>query len=438
MRSLKAISCSLLILAVLGGCASADKRFNQGSEMEAKGQYEQAVMRYVQALEKDSSLDAARNRLIEVGDLAIIDQLAEADSWISRSDPVKAADHYRRADNVVTRARSVGVRLALPQDYNNQRRDVFENAFENLLAHSAMAREQGRWQESLASSQRARQDFEPTMDQRNRALAAEAAVYVGWSESEYAREHWRSAFDIAASVQQMEWSPATQSALANELMEDCLDEGEIDLIVLPLQPRTGSNRERSLDRDLVAQTETALWHGPWRQPPPFVAMHEPLGARDLMSNAGILDGDYNAGTVALILRLAEADYGAHLQIIDSEATEFDVKSQTKNVRTRDGRNTNFVKEVGQRRIQATARVVIADGFGNEIANLIVAGSGTSKFARGVYSGDHRDLNLGAQQVDLFDRLVLEDQEQAAHMELVHDLAANIADAVYGQTLAQVQ
>ncbi len=129
MRSFRLLSYMLLIIAVLGGCASADKRFNQGSEMEAKGQYEQAVMRYVQALEKDPGLDAARYRLVETGNLAIADQLAEAEEWIRRGDPVNGATHFQRADHVVTQARGVGVRLELPPDYSTRRRTVFDDAF---------------------------------------------------------------------------------------------------------------------------------------------------------------------------------------------------------------------------------------------------------------------------------------------------------------------
>jgi hypothetical protein len=83
-------------------------------------------------------------------------------------------------------------------------------------------------------------------------------------------------------------------------------------------------------------------------------------------------------------------------------------------------------------------VVIIDGFGNEIANEVISGSGTAAFARGVYNGDPRTLNLSARQVDLFDRIVLKEQKRAATDDLVVDLTMVIADTVFGRTLAQVQ
>ncbi len=211
----------------------------------------------------------------------------------------------------------------------------------------------------------------------------------------------------------------------------------LKLIVLPLQAKLGPPRETAENRKLANDVETALQQGPWRQPPAFVQMHEPLTVRDLVEDAGLLTGEYRPATLALILRLAEADYAAYLQLMDSSATEFDVRTKTETAKTRDGRNATFVREEGKRRIQAQARVVIADTYGNEITDVIVSGTGTAPFARGVYDGDPRQLNLGAKQVDLFDHFTLEAQKQAAREALAYDLSANIAGAVFQPTLDQV-
>jgi len=438
MRSIKFLSCILLILVVFGGCASADKRFNQGAEMEAKGQYEAAVARYVQALEKDHTLEAARTRLFEVGNLAIDEQMTDAETMVLRGDAVSAANHYHRADYVVAQARSVGVRLAIPDGYENNRRLAFDEAFDALLDRAALAGDQGRWQDGVALTHRAQTDFEPSMDQRNMALEEESILYVQWSQYEYEQGHWRSAFDAAARVQNMEWCPREQFETAALLMEDSLDEGELELIVLPVQTKSKPKREVARNRGISDQVETELWQGPWRQPPAFILMQESTTVRHLLTDSGLLDGNMNAATMALILRLTEADYGAHLQLLSSEVNEFDIKSQTQSVKTRQGQPTTFVKESGQRRIQATARVIIADGYGNEIANEIVTGTGTAPFTRGVYNGDPGNLNLSTRQVDLFDRAALADQELAAHDKLVHELVMRISDTVFGRTLAQVQ
>ena len=135
MRRIMPVLGILLILFVLGGCASADKRFEQGNEMEAKGQYEQAVMRYVQALEKDHTYEPARIRLLEVGNLAIQEHLTDSETRLQRGDPVGSAGHYRRIDSIVAQARSVGVRLDVPNDYEGMRRAAFDHAFDLSLIH---------------------------------------------------------------------------------------------------------------------------------------------------------------------------------------------------------------------------------------------------------------------------------------------------------------
>jgi tetratricopeptide (TPR) repeat protein len=438
MSRFKLIFVLLFVVAIGSGCASADKRLGQGIEMEQKGQYENAVVRYVQALEKDPNMDQARMRLRDVGALAIAENFAEAEAWLTRGDPVRAADHFRRADGVAARANSVGVRLERPDGYDPTRSDVFDEAFTALVASGVTAREQGRWENGLAAFQRARNEFEPSREQRNETLAEESALLVQWSDYEYGRGNLRRAFAIAERVQALEWSPLDKSAHAAENMELCLAEGEVELIVLPVQVKDHDvRRARGRRHQLAAQLEATLQDGPWRQPPAFVYLHNPLTAADLIAHGGLLDGEYRPGALALILRLADADYAAYLQIIDMEATEFDVRSKNQTAPDRAGQRQTFVREDGQRRFHAEARVVIADPLGNQIADVVVTGSGSAPFSRGVYDGDPDELNLARNQVDLFDRFVLEAQEQTAMDALVMELAQQIAGAVYQPTLAQV-
>ena len=66
-----------------------------------------------------------------------------------------------------------------------------------------------------------------------------------------------------------------------------------------------------------------------------------------------------------------------------------------------------------------------------------SGGGTAPFARGVYDGNPKELNLDRRQVDLFDHFAHEAQELAARQALVLNISANLADAVFQATLAQV-
>ena len=208
MLSFRYVSGLLLLVALVSGCASAEKRFNQGLEMETRGQYESAMMRYIQALEKEPGLEDARVRVRETGALAITERLEEAEYLGGRGDQVASARQFQGVDAIVARARTVGVRLTVPQEYAQTRRATFDEAFHSLLDRGSMARDQGRWQDGLTCYHQAQRDFEPTLTQRNRALAEESALLVQWSEYEYQLGHLRNTFEVAALVQELEWSPS--------------------------------------------------------------------------------------------------------------------------------------------------------------------------------------------------------------------------------------
>ena len=429
----------LLALAALTlfGCASAGKRYEQGMELEAKGRYEGATVRYAQALEKDPHHGDARTRLQRTGEMAIAQRLEDADRWAARNELVTAATQYHSADAVWNQARNVGVRLTLPPNYDTRRRNAFDDAVAALQESGDAAREQGRWHEGVGAYRQARDEFEPSREQRDELLRSEAGLLINWSESEYERGHLRAAFDVASQVQALEWSPEDESTRAASIMADALREGEVELLVLPIGSAQRSRRHQDNQHVLLSEIDAALTTGPWRQPPPFVDVKDPLAVRDLVRHTGVLDGEVRAAAMATLLRLAESDYGAMLHLLSSEESEVDVRSTTRTSTTKDGRSVTYVQVEGNRRIQATARVLLVDHFGNAIADVTVAGSGTAPFSRGVYEGDAKELRLDSRLAQLFDRFEQEAQTQAAQRALAMSLATNVADAVFGNVLAQI-
>ena len=59
---------SLLLVFALINCASVEKRYKKGQEMESKGRLEEAAQRYIKVLAKDPSMQDARVRLEDVAD----------------------------------------------------------------------------------------------------------------------------------------------------------------------------------------------------------------------------------------------------------------------------------------------------------------------------------------------------------------------------------
>ena len=157
-----------LLLAT--ACASATDRFNDGLELQAQGRYMEAAYRYADAVEKDSSLQEARDRLLIVGDSAIMVALEEADRLDGRGEPVAAARQYQSIDRLMSRVRSVGMRLLEPDGYRVARRTAFEAAIDWYMVEGEDASREGRWEDAIRAFASARDDFSPTRDQREASL----------------------------------------------------------------------------------------------------------------------------------------------------------------------------------------------------------------------------------------------------------------------------
>ena len=439
----------LVILAFLvAGCASATKRYEQGMELEMQGDYHAASARYVQALQKDPSLQEARSRLRQVGQRAVTEHLQDARSWQTRGAHVQAASEFRGLDGLVAQARSVGVRVELPADYHERRRESFDLAIESLLEQSALDASRGLWAEGMNAARHARTQYEPSTAQIDRAVAHESMNLLGWSEQELASGRLRAAYDRAAQVQEL-GAPIDDHRAAARIMGEALDRGQVELMILPLvvapdddRVRTRGNREARLEREarlreLETQVNAALASGPFLTPSPFVQLSDPIAVREVVRQAGVLEGGVRSSALGLLLRLVDGDYGAWLELASVETTEFEVKQTPRDVRTLDGEPASIVIEEGQRRATAEARVLVVDTYGNEIASVKVIGLATVAFRRGVYDGDPRELNLGRRDVDAFDVHAQDAAEQALHRALSADLANRLAAAVFDPVLARI-
>ena len=439
---------ALALIFLIGGCASATKRYEQGMDLEMRGDYDAASARYVQALQKDPTLTEARQRLVRVTDHAVGQHLQDAQHFAQRGDGVAAAHSFRRIDGLVGSARTVGVAIDLPSEYESRRRATYDDAIDALFTESEIAASRGQWQRGVDAARRARLQFEPSYEQRQQALDQEARVLVGWSEAELAAGHLRTAHDLAADVQALGAAPQ-HLADAGVIMDEALARGRIELMPLPViavrDDGKGRRGRAKLEYeeyvagliDLETRVNAALERGAFRAPTPFVQLSDPVVVRDVIRQAGGLDDRLTAGALGLVLRTVDADYGAWMELVRVDDTEFEVRSVDKVVRTREGDEVTITIDEGQRRLRAEAHVVVVDTYGNELTNVMVIGTATGSFLRGRSDVDPDQLNLSRHDVDAFDALAQDVAEQALRQELAENLAALLGPAVLDPVLALV-
>ena len=316
--------CVTLPLLVATACASAADRFNEGLELEAQGRYMEAAYRYADAVEKDSSLQEARDRLLIVGDSAVILALEEADRLEGRDEPVEAARQFHSIDRLTSRVRSVGMRLAEPADYRASRRTAFDRAIEWYMIEGEDASREGRWEDAIGAFASARGDFSPTRDQREASFDAQTRVTIDWAEIELGDRRPRAAYGIAERALSVRRSPPRPIVLeVRDLQDRALAMGTVVVASLPVSS-TGRVRD-IVGVELEVELDEGMETGHWRGAPPFVQMADAnILRRELR---GLLRGriPQSPALVGRALNLIGADYGVMVEITSIRIADEDIQ-----------------------------------------------------------------------------------------------------------------
>ena len=323
-----------LLLAT--ACASATDRFNDGLELQARGRYMEAAYRYADAVEKDPSLQEARDRLLIVGDSAIMVALEEADRLDGRGEPVAAARQYQSIDRLMSRVRSVGMRLLEPDGYRVARRTAFEGAIDWYMVEGEDASREGRWEDAIRAFASARGDFSPTRDQREASLDAQTRVIIDWAEIELGDRRPRAAYGIAERALSVRRSTPRPIVLEiRDLQDRALAMGTVVVAALPVSA-TGRVRD-IVGTELEVELDEGMESGDWRDAPPFVQMADAnILRRELR---GLLRGriPQSPTLVGRALNLIGADYGVMVEVTSIRISDenVEVEERTAVIRRQD-------------------------------------------------------------------------------------------------------
>ncbi|MEX2465690.1 MAG: hypothetical protein WD995_02195 [Gemmatimonadota bacterium] len=422
------------------GCASAEDRLAEGVELQARGQYFNAVYRYAEAVEKDGSLLEARERLLAAGDTAMGVALADADRLEARDEPVAAAARYQDIDRMLARIRSVGERLDPPPGYEDSRRALFDRAIEWRMALGDEAVQTGRWADARRVYVDARSDFAPSRAQLAASLDAETGLLLEWAEVELEDGRPRAAFGLAEQAVQVRASAPRDVVLsARDVQDRALERGTVVVAIPPVvasptvRDYLGAEFEIRLDDDL------ALDH--WTQPPPFVRMADHTAMRRELR--GLLRGvPQSPLLVGRVLQLVGGDFAAMVELAEIEVVEEDVQRTTRQTRLtdptgREPRPVEYAVVEGNLAYRVSADVVLVDYDGREVTRFRVEGRSGGPFRRGDFDGNHERLQLPEDDEALFDARMLAEQTARIEETLMEELAIAIASGTYDSVLERI-
>jgi hypothetical protein len=424
---------SLLCALFLAGCTSATDRLEQGIEAESYGQYYQAAIRYVEALEKDESLVEARDRLMEAGDSAIVTSVRTAEDRLARQDAVGAGTELIAVDRLLARARSVGVRLPTPADLNQRRRTAFDAAIDQLMNEGGDAGQRQQWGQARRAYQRVRGEFQPNAAQRRESLEAESRLLLDWALFEEDDLRFRRAFDLAEEAMAVSGG-ATEDVMeeAGLLQERAIAAGTHFMAVFPVTYMPALAEQGGAGAALLLSDILELDY--WRQPPVFLAVADPVIVRQMTRRYSSPGTAVHPGR---ILEAVEADFGVLVEISAMAQTERNVRQQVRTAETSRGGTARYTHEEGTLTFDIRVEVLVVDAVGRELEEFAVTENASGSFERAVYEGDSRDLDLSRSQRRLFDPVIQAERMAAIEDRLMREVSATLADRIFRAVLNRV-
>lgn len=433
LRLTRRAALAFAAIALAAGCASANKRYEQGLQLEQSGRPADAAQRYIDALKKDRTLADARTRLAETGTRAIASYLDEAGRFEGVGSYIEAADVLRRLDELRGDAGAVGVPLQPPAGYDQRRRATFDRAVDLAVSASGSALGRSDYSAAIGWLERASQRWEPTLADRERLASARYDALFGWAQGEMSAGRYRAAYERAAQAAAL---GRYETGGAAELQAEALRRGTVRVAILPVMGR--AQVRDSLPDDLFAELNDELALNHWNRPPLWLDVVDPVAAGREARRHGGARQPLDISAAAQIGRRLGARMVVVMEIDSVRRGEAGVTTQRRAARTQAGADTAFTVREG--RVETWARVtwhvVDAAGWDRVAEEGTADARSTARFRRAEYRGDWRTLDL-----PLADRTLFASAGRGYTRETVRELVSGLSDRlgrdVYDAVLRRV-
>lgn len=431
-----AMVATLLPLAMAAGCMSAGKRLEQGIKLENRGQPAEAARRYVDALRRDPSLADARTRLQESGRMAVDQYLTESSAAASAGAHADAAEALLQLDALRRDVAAVGVELAVPGDYAQNRRAVLDAAIRGDIDQGAQLARSGRYSDALGRLDRVAR-WQPSAEQRRRADEARLETYSEWMEGEAAAGRHRGAYQVAERAVSSLGRQFPGVERLVEAQQYALDEGTLRVAVLPIA--ASPSAERALSASFLRDVENELEAGAWTRPPLFVEIVDPRDVRREARRRYDLDDLGYTSEAASLGRSVGADLVVMVELDSVAITEPDPARERRVAKTRSGADTAYVVRSGRREGWTRVRYAVVSVADRRIVTRdFVTPEASRNFREAEFAGDWRQLMLGDDDRRLFDPSRRDDVRATLMADLSRRLAEEFSREVYDRVLSLVQ
>ena len=427
---------AISLVLTIGGCASANKRYEQGYELERQGQYVQAARKYIDALKKDGDHPEARVRLREVGPRAVDSFLENARLAAASGREPDAADSYLRLDKFLAAAAAVGEPLARPSDYAAQRRTMFDEAIGALIDDGHAYEEAGNWYAAKRAYNRADRYF-PNVEQVGWLIDGMVRTHLGWSGADLDMGRYRSAVehaDQALALAGDSDSEAGQTAL--DLRATAIELGTIVVAVTPLW-RT-DDAARFIPEGFLTAFNDELELEAWSDPPMFIAVMDPLLVRRALRDLRYYSTLMTVPEATRLSREVGADAAVTANIEIFTVTERDVREEVRTAKTKAGKPVTYLRRWGTLDYRMRLGYAVVDPLSQRAVRERTIEVGESgRFERAVYDGNWTDLALTRNERRWFEADRHLEFTLAIEEELLWEAVAEFSARVYRDLMSQV-
>jgi tetratricopeptide (TPR) repeat protein len=429
---------SLILIFALMDCASVEKRFKKGQELESKGRLEEAAQRYIKVLSKDSTMVEARQRLEDVGSQLIDMYIEQAYAYQSSEAYENAVSSLNRIDSLRRRSGQVGVMLSVPDGYEDFRQEMIDAAVVSLFFQGEDAEQAGNWAEALRKYERLRV-YPLSSEQAQRADQSRARVHIRWAEQDLARAYFRAAFGRAQSALEILGTDSDIGSNALEIQKMALEAGTRSVAVLPLWSSQIVEDEapQGVSRDLY----DVLLYEYLPQPVLFVAPVDPGAIHRELRRLRIRSGEITRQTAAIVGQNLVADFVVIGWMESYLHDEGVVEEKVNRARLRRDRSTYVDYLERKCTVELTAEIIyqIIDPASSRVVDEeTVRAEVSEQFKRCTFDGDYTTLDLTRSERMFFNKEEWLRDEEELEEKLFDALAARIADRLYKRILRWIK